>query len=115
MNSSNRFRKTHTVKHINGGYVNGRWVTSDDTTFEIQASRQPLKSDQWNSLLNEMQGTKLREAYTLYTNSTLETAEGGSPDRVVIDGEDFEVYKKDNWGNNVINHNKYIVIKRERK
>jgi len=114
MNSSNRFRKTHTVKTIGGEYVDGRWKTTEETTSEILASRQPLKSDQWNALVNEMQGTKLKEAYRLYTNSALATADTGSPDRVVIDGKDFEVYKKDNWGNSVINHNKYIVIKRER-
>ena len=113
--SSNSFRRPRTVKRISGSYVRGNWVTSEDSTTEILASRQPLKSHEWNAIQNEVQGTRLNEAYRLYTNSELNTADDGSPDRVVIDGKDFEVYKKDPWGNNVINHNKYIVIKRERR
>lgn len=114
MISSNRFRKTHTVQRITGQYVDGIWETTPGITFEILASRQPLKSIEWNSLLNEVQGTKLIEAYRIYTNTDLLTTEDGAPDRIIIDNKEFEVYKRDNWGNNLIRHNKYIVIKRER-
>lgn len=115
MISSNRFRKTHTVQRYTGSHVKGRWtIAADGEPFTILASRQPLKSHEWNALVNEVQGTKFREAYRLYTNTDLITTADGEPDRVQIDGSEFEVYKRDNWGNNLIDHNKYIVIKRDR-
>jgi hypothetical protein len=115
MMSNNKFRKPYTVKHINGEYVDGYWKTNEESTSTIKASLQPLTDMQWNAIQNEAQGVRFTRAYRLYTNSDLQTAESGSPDRVVIDGVDFEVYKKDPWGNDVINHNKYIIIKRERR
>jgi hypothetical protein len=103
------------VKRITGAYVDGRWKTSESATVTVKMSVQPLKSDQWNSLQNEVQGTRLTGAYRIYTNTSLNTAKDGSPDRVVIDGDDYEVFKKDNWVNGVINHKRYIVIKRDRE
>ena len=106
---------TLTVTRKSGAYVNGIWADSDNSTFTIIASVQPLTQNEMQSL---PEARRESVGYTLYTDTNLRTArQAETPaiqaDIVTIDSEEYEVYKVEKWQNAVISHYKAIVLRIE--
>lgn len=107
-----KFRQSLIVKRFTGeSYVKGRLVDGTETQISIKASVQPATGRD-TKLLPE--NRREVEHYKIYTDTELFTAEKGSsqsPDRVVYEGNDYEVLKLGRWQNGIINHFKYMISK----
>jgi len=105
-------RHTFSVKRvIPGTYAKGRYVEGAETSFNITASKQPPTGKE---MLLMPEGRRETETYILYTDTKLNPAiqGGANADRVVIDGDDFEVLKCETWQNDIINHYRATVQRR---
>lgn len=94
-----------------GGYDDaGEWVEgSGQTDTTIYATVQPMKPKEMLSL---PEGRRERQSYVLYTDTRLNTLlENNDPDRVIINTNEYEVVKRYNWKNSIINHYKYGVVR----
>jgi hypothetical protein len=106
---SSLFRKPLTGKRLSPGTtVKGRWVEGAPSDLAFDASVQPTTPH--DVLFLEI-GRRERKSYTIYTDTRLQALTAGTknPDRVIIDGETYEVDVEAPWRNNVISHYKYIV------
>lgn len=102
------FRKPLTVKrHAAGSYVGGFWTEGSVNPLTIQASVQPASQADMQLL---PEGRRITSAYRLYTDDTLLLAKGNQQaDRVVVQGEDYEVLAEAHWDNGVLPHKSYVV------
>lgn len=105
------FRKDRLVRRLTGQYVDGKWIDNAPSEFNIKASLQPVKGIELK-LFPENR----REVanYKIYTDTELFTAEKGSnqsPDRVVLDDEEYEVIRVEKWQNDLVNHYKIFISK----
>jgi len=101
---------TLSVKRMSGSYVNGEWTASQDSSFSIKASVQPLKASETQFL---PEGRRNSKSYHLFTDTDLLPARdqaGKNADVVTIDGEEYEVMSCAKWNNAVIPHNDAIVV-----
>lgn len=105
-------RKTLEVTRFTAGLRDkGQWQEGTPSNFNITASVQPLKPREMEMLPEARRNS---QSYRLYTDTLLKTVNkvnGISPDKVEIDGENFEVFSVGHWQNNIIPHYKVIVIK----
>lgn len=76
--------------------TNGRAVAGAATTVPIRAHVQPLTGRELAAL---PEGLRHKETRYVWTVTELRTAKEGTsePDVIVIDGEDFEIQKVENW------------------
>ena len=105
-------RHTFSVKRYLAGTLNkGRYAESAESTFNITASKQPPTGKE---MLLMPEGRRETETYILYTDTKLNPAiqGGANADRVIIDGDDFEVLKCETWQNDIINHYRATVQRR---
>jgi hypothetical protein len=87
----------------------GRYTEGSESSFEISGSYQPLARSELEFL---PEGRREEHAYKIYTDTELRTLKDDTnPDKVVIDGQDYEVYSRLPWRNFVINHYKFLVMK----
>ena len=109
------FRSPITLKRPStGNYVNGRWVEGSYTNSTITASIQPLNGKEMQSL---PEARRLSESFKMYTETQIRTVEeAGSDqnaDRVIFDGNEYEVHQVKPWQNNsnffIVNHYKYLI------
>ena len=104
------FRKPRTVKRTTqGGYVDGYWVDGEETEqFTARMSVQPLRGFEFEAL---PEGRRGRQSVRLYSSKRLKPIldNDGTADRVVINGEEFEVYSTEPWQNGVQSHYKSIA------
>ena len=102
------FRKPLTVKRLEpGAWVNGLWVEGDETTIQVNVSVQPTSPEDMQSL---PEGRRERKSYSLFGDTRLRSVEdGANPDRVVINGDDYEVVTSSEWRNGILPHNRSIV------
>lgn len=108
MNSS--FRKTLILRRSDAAdtVVDGYKVNSATTDTNFLASVQPLNAHQIQHLPESRRNSK---SYWLYTSDNLLMMSAKNADRVIIDGEEYEVWKKEPWQNAVLNHFKILVGK----
>lgn len=117
MNPFDVFRKPlQVIRGEAGSYdqVTGLRVTGATSQFEILASVQPTKPE---IMMLMPEGERTKKSFTLYTDtklrvSNIDTEEPA--DFVIIAGERFVVNEVSDWGNNVINHYKVMVVKEGR-
>lgn len=90
------FTTTVKVYRPSGAYVEGVWQEGvDPQPFTIQASVQPLMGRELQAL---DEGRRQRAAVRLYTEFQLRpVADGKNPDRLTLDGQDFEVISVEDW------------------
>lgn len=104
--------RTLTVRRMAGGEYSsttGLWTSQvESSTFEIECSVQPLGPRQMQAL---PEGRRNRQSWEIWTDTTLNTVESQNPDRIVIDGSDFEVYSVSPWKNDVLPHYEIVVQK----
>jgi hypothetical protein len=92
-----------------GSYVKGRWEEGEEILFNFFSSVQPLKGDQLESL---PQGRRSSKSYNLYTDKLMNCVlSDKNPDIVILFNERYEVYKREQWQNNIVSYYNYIVIK----
>lgn len=90
-----------------GSRVNGRYVETPDTSYEITGSWQPATPREIQSL---PEGRRERSVMKIYTSSELTNFSANqNPDRVTVGGRTYEVFGKERWGNGLIPHFKYLV------
>lgn len=87
---------TYSLKrHGAGDYVEGVFVPGSVTTSTIQASVQPAGGKELQRL---PEGERLQDYLAVWTTSELLTLEGSrAPDRLVIDGAEYEVVAVEDW------------------
>lgn len=103
------FRKSFVVKvAATGTWSNGIFTPGTPTTTNILASIQPLKPEDIQQLPEGRRNSKL---FWIFTDTKLNDVTTKNPDKVVINGEDYEVDKIEAWQNGVISHYKVLVIK----
>lgn len=94
------FTKTYTVKRDQNveQTVKGKRVDDVWTEFSIRASVQPLRPDE---VLDEgVGGERNRHGVRVYSDTLLRTGDqrtGLKADRIIINGEEFEVQQVDDW------------------
>lgn len=100
-------------RYAAGTYTNGRWVPGAVTEIPIVASVQPAKSDE---LLRLPEGMRTKGVVKAYTDSELQPGDEGQrsqPDRIVWDGEEWEVQVVDRHQLGIA-HYKAICVRVER-
>ena len=103
-------RYDYTVKrYASGSYVDGRWVEGSETELTIKTSVQPLNGKELEAL---PEGRREKSSYKGYTSLYMQTVQNSeNPDRIVIDGDEYEIFTVENWQSNIINHYKFIAQK----
>jgi len=101
-----------------GSYgTDGVWLPSGtEDTFDFYASVQPTKPKEMEMLPEGRRNAG--ESYRLYGNNQpilLTVKNNENPDLVNIYGNDFEVFSGEHWKNGLINHSKYIVVRKTAK
>ena len=108
---SSLFRRTITGKRLAAGtIVKGKWVEGAAAPLSFEASVQPI--NEHDVVFLEIERRE-RQGYTLYTDfKLLALTEGvANPDRVFVDGPEYEVVQEAPWRNNIISHYKYLIQK----
>jgi len=92
-------------------YTAGRASSPAFTTSNIYASVQPLRAEEM-ALLPEAR--RQTAAYLIFTDTEIRAAKEGvgqQADRIVLNGDDFEIFSVERWRNNVISHYKATAVK----
>lgn len=112
------FWKPYTfTRYTADSYVKGKLVKGGiDSTFTVMISVQPLSAEEVQYL---PEGRRVSSSFTIYCakDTNLVTAEEESPnppDTVELFGKVYEVNSLFNWQNEVISHQRYLVIEREK-
>ncbi len=88
--------------------TNGRAGAVTETVKTIYASVQPADGKTLDAL-NLARETKA--AYVLFTDDVVIIPEGGSPPRVRLFDDEFEVLKCEPWRNGIIDHFRLVAVK----
>lgn len=105
------FRKPVQAFRYAAGTASGGYTTpASEVPFSIRASVQPSRPSDIELL---PEGRREARVFRLYTSDTLNLLEGSEakPDQVLLYGDRYEALAELPWQNNVINHNKYLVVK----
>lgn len=106
------FRKPIEIKRTSAGsYVSGTFVNGSASTITIEASIQPMKSEDMVTL---PEGRRLTDFVKLYTSTNLNTVSettGQQPDRLTWRGHAYECISVDVHQMDVIPHYKCIFVK----
>lgn len=91
-----------------GSYVDGRWTgETAGAPYTITGSWQPASQ---TDVLTLPEGRRERATYRIYTDARLNSLkQDQNPDRVTMDGKDYEVYAREDWTNGILPHYEYIV------
>lgn len=111
MSSSFRQTLTCTRPSESGSYVKGVYVPGDTEEIEFEASVQPLRPEEMQTL---SEGRREKQAFKLYTDYLLKTADNENAknaDVITISGNSFEVLSIAPWQNGICSHYKAIVVK----
>jgi hypothetical protein len=99
-------RDLEVTRPAGGEYVEGVYQEGATSSLTIQASVQPLSGRQLQAL---PEGRRNRESYRLFSDQGLRPYDGQNPDRVLIDGHEFEVFSVSPWQNGILPHFDMIV------
>lgn len=95
------------IRFEEGEYVNGVWQEGEASTFSIRASAQPADGQALESL---PEARRNRGGYTVYTKAVLRSVEDTTnPDRIIIEGRQYEVVQSKRWNNGILTHTEAIV------
>lgn len=104
-----------TVKrYAAGSWVDGVWTAGSQSTLTIKGSTQPARPDE---LVNLPEAQRTRAAKKVYSEALLRTADETNliqADRVVVDGEDWEIQQVDTHFENTLAHYKSIAVRLDR-
>jgi hypothetical protein len=105
-------RNVNVIRIGNGSYQNAVWIPGGESNFVIRANVQPTPAEVMETL---PEGYRDKDAFTLYTNTELFTAEDNqsNPDIILLYGKRFFVAKKEIWQNTILSHYEIVVVKEE--
>jgi hypothetical protein len=102
------------ITYTGGGYndATGQIDEGTPSAFSITGSIQPTTGKDLDAIPENRRSSA---AYKIYTASELQIADTGdeNSDELTIFGRQYEVIAKLPWRNNLLNHYKYIVSKKE--
>lgn len=101
------------IAFTGGDYdTDGVYIEPPGTPFTIVASIQPTTGKDLDAVPENRRSSA---AFKIYTSSELQIADAGeqNSDELTIFGKQYEVIAKLPWQNNLLNHYKYIVAKKE--
>ncbi|MFT9498025.1 hypothetical protein [Anaerosolibacter sp.] len=109
------FRKPYEVKRkADGSYVKGKWVDGIESSVTIQASVQPINSDEIQYL---PEGRRSGKSFKIFTSTELYAAEqfkgespGRQPDVIIIFEKRYEIVRVMPHQSGVINHYKCYAV-----
>lgn len=111
------FRKPIEITRTSAGsYVSGTFVNGSASTITIEATIQPMKSEDMGALdmVTLPAGRRLTDFVKLYTSTNLNTVSettGQQPDRLTWRGHTYECISVDVHQMDVIPHYKCIFVK----
>ena len=111
------FQKKYTVtRNAPGTFLDGTYVNGLTTTFTIMASAQPLKPEVIQKYNFGRRNSKFMFLITetklnVVTAAPATGKPGTLQDIVTFAGEQYNVEKEEIWGNSVIPHYKYLIVK----
>ena len=107
-------RRKYTVTTITAGsYVDGRWVEGTESTFEVTGHEQPSGPQELQMLPDSFRSKDTRLFMTTSNIKTLEESNGTTPDKVTIDGVQFEAHKKKSYQMGPRQHYEIILVREE--
>lgn len=105
-----QFRHELTIYRMSEGVViDGAFIDGALTEGTITASVQSLNPDELQSL---DEGRRDKKNAFIFTDTKLKLVTEVNPDIVILNGEEYEVVKEETWQNNVINHYKYLIVRK---
>lgn len=113
-----KFGKQYKVtrQRKDGAYINGRWApTGNLETLQITASVQPLSGDELQMLPEGERTAETKRLYTTTKLNSLNESEQMNADIITIDGSSWEVHKAEAWSPNILDHNKYLIVRMNRQ
>ena len=106
---------TYSVKRrAAGGYSSGDFVTGAESTVTIKASIHPADGEE---LLNLPEGMRTRAGIVVHTKTQLITVNDETqrdPDRIVYQGEDWEVMRIEQYTTKTLPHYEALALRIER-
>ena len=116
MGAFDRFRRDIPAFSFSATTVNsdGTTTVGSENSFTIKASCQPSRAEDVQLLPENRRNNG--GTFRIYTNDTLRTINettdpNSNPDQIELFGERYEIFQSETWGNNLINHNKYLAVK----
>ncbi len=98
-----------------GDFVNGRWVNgTPEADVVVTASLQPANHTE---LLRLPEGLRTRGAIVIFTDGDLRTANESlnqEADRVVHQGEEWEIVKLDDYTMPQLTHGEFMAVRADR-
>lgn len=88
--------------------ANGRAGAVSEVSKTIYASVQPADGKTLEAM-NMIRDTKA--AYVLFTEQIVVIPEAGSPPRVTLFGDEYEILKCEPWRNGIIDHFRLVAVK----
>lgn len=104
--------QTYTVKREASGSIgtDGRYQPGSTSTFQIEANIQPADARQLERLPERLRSKDTRVAYSPTELRTASAQDTETPDRVVINGDDYEVQAVDRE-TDLIDDYRYILVR----
>jgi len=106
--------QTYTVKREGSGSIgtDGRYQPGSISTFEIEANIQPADAQKLERLPERLRSNDTRVAYSPAELRTASAQDTETPDRVVIDGDDYEVQAVDRE-TDLIDDYRYLLVREQ--
>jgi hypothetical protein len=104
-------RKQINITPLSQGYYDrGVWIEgAPQPVIQIMGSVQPLNNTEIDLI---PEGRRNNKAFKIYSDTELtQLGLNQSPDIFEFDGEKYELISKIPWGNDIINHYKYVFSK----
>ena len=106
------FRRDIDVFRLADGTVDnaGNYTPGAETPTTIKASCQPAKPEDVQLIPPNRRNDGGH--FTLYSKQTLNVIDGKqNPDQIEINGDRYEVFESETWGNDIVSHKKYLTVK----
>jgi hypothetical protein len=104
-------------RYTGGSYDpdSGKYIEGSESTFQILTSLQPINGEELQAL---PEARRQAATYKIYPevvdpiNLPLRTVDDENPDQIDVFGERYEIYRLENWTNDLINHQKAYLGKK---
>ena len=106
------FRTTVTVTRATvGSYVDHKWVAGSTSTFDIEASVQPVTGE---DLLNLPEAQRVREPVEVICSEILQSMDEENKipaDKITANGSTYEIQKNSSFEMGQLDHGEYIALR----
>lgn len=107
-------KKPLTVERSNPGErVNGRWVEGELSTFVIQGHYWPLTAAEKIAMTEAMRSKSTFKLHSITELYSVREYESRSADKVLINGDWYEVQEADPFSMGIRDHYEYLLVRFE--